>query len=629
MNITIQFIKNSMPLFVYFISIFLSVSVYAQNATRPNIVWIMSEDNSKHYLNMYENGGVETPNIESLAENGLIFNHAFSNSAVCSASRSTLISGVYGTRLASQYHRKITKVNMPSGLKMWLNYLKDSGYFVTNDSKTDFNINTSDMWSGFEGWKNDFGWRDRGSNQPFFHSYTIHDTHESEIHFTNTIESVPFDTDTIFVEPRYPDTELFRYTGAYYRKKHIEMDNKVGAVIDELKADGLYDDTFIFYFGDHGGVLPGSKGYNHETGVHIPLVVHIPKNFEYMVDFTPDSRVDGFVSFIDFGVTVLNLAGVSIPSGFDGEPFLGQNVSAEDINAKDETFTYADRLDEKYDFVRSVRKGKYKYTRNYEPFNQLSLWNEYRYRQLAFQQWRKLYFKGELNDVQASFFEEKPVEALYDVEADPYETNNLADKPEFNSVLVQMRNVHSDYITTNNDLSFYPEFYLINNAFPNTAEFGVNNQVKLQRLKDIADLQLQDYSSAEASIIEALEASDPWERYWGLIVCSSFGSEALGMKSRISAIAESSGETNYNRMRALEFLALTKSTNDPELIAEAITNNMYNATSVTEALLYLNSMAMLKGRMDYKFEINSNNLSSSISQDNKVSDRLKYLYTVQ
>ena len=106
----------------------------------PNIVWITSEDNSKHYMKLFDENGIETPNIASLAEQGVTFTRAFSNAPVCSAARSTLISGCYGPRIASHYHRKLKMVPMPEGIEMYPAYLKKTGDYTTNNRKEDYNI---------------------------------------------------------------------------------------------------------------------------------------------------------------------------------------------------------------------------------------------------------------------------------------------------------------------------------------------------------------------------------------------------------------------------------------------------------------------------------------------------------
>ena len=98
---------------------FAAYTVQARSAERPNFVWIVSEDNSKHYLRLFDPSGTPTPNIEQLAANGLTFVHAFSNSPVCSVARTTLATGVYAPRLATQFHRKVKPVTLPSGWRMF------------------------------------------------------------------------------------------------------------------------------------------------------------------------------------------------------------------------------------------------------------------------------------------------------------------------------------------------------------------------------------------------------------------------------------------------------------------------------------------------------------------------------
>ena len=175
------------------------------------------------------------------------------------------------------------------------------------------------------------------------------------------------DPHQIPVQPCHPDTELFRYTNAYYRDLHLKVDGEIAAFLEQLETDGLMEDTIIFYYGDHGGVLPGSKGYINERGLQVPMVVYVPEKWQHLLPVEVGSRVDGFVQFIDLGPTVLNLAGVEIPAQVDGRPFLGKGVTRVELNSRDITFSYADRFDEKSDFVRAVRKGNLKYHRNYLP----------------------------------------------------------------------------------------------------------------------------------------------------------------------------------------------------------------------------------------------------------------------
>ena len=245
---------------------------------------------------------------------------------------------------------------MPDGLKMFPEYLNDAGYYTANNNKTDYNATAGkNVWDDSS---KKATWRNRKVDQPFFYMQSFPVCHESSLHFTAqqmASEKTEHNPDDVFVAPYHPDTPTFRYTYARYLDRIQQMDKQVGAVVEELTKDGVLEDTFIFYFGDHGGVLPRGKGYAYESGLHIPLIVRIPEKWQHLIDRDPGSRVNGFVSFIDFGPTVLNLAGVNVPSQMDGKPFLGSGITQAEVDTRDEAFGYADRFDEKYDLVRTLR----------------------------------------------------------------------------------------------------------------------------------------------------------------------------------------------------------------------------------------------------------------------------------
>ena len=119
--------------------------------------------------------------------------------------------------------------------------------------------------------------------------------------------------------------------------------------------------------------------------------------------------------------------------------------------------------------------------------------NNYRYKQLGYQQWRDLYEANKLNPGQARFFEPKQPEELYDLEADPYETNNLANKEEYQNILKELRTNLNRRVSKMPDLSFYPEFYLINNAFDNPVAFGQKHKKDIKRYIEISNLMLLDF----------------------------------------------------------------------------------------------------------------------------------------
>ena len=555
----------------------------ANAADQPNIVWIISEDNSIHYLDHFFRGGARAPHIEALAKEGLTFNHAFSNAPVCSVARTTLITGCYGPRIGTQYHRRYAMAAMPEGLQMFPAYLRDAGYYTTNNSKKDYNaVEGRGVWDASSGTAS---WRNRSrSDQPFFHMQSHPQSHEGTLHFKQDsyeLETTSHDPTEIQLADYHPDTKLFRYTHARYLDRMLDIDAIVQNTVEQLTHDGLLEDTFIFYFGDHGGVLPRSKGYIYESGLHVPLVIRVPKNFKHLAPVADGTRLDGFVSFIDFGPTVLHLAGVDVPNQVDGKPFLGRDIAEDVINQRQETFGYADRFDEKYDFIRSIRRGKYQYIRNYQPYLPDGLNNNYRYKNLAYSEWRSLFQEGQLEGPPSQFFSAKPVEMLFDCELDPHQVVNLATNPQYQQELLELRQRLQVMVKALPDLSFYPESYLTTHAMKNPVEFGKQHQQEISELVDIADLTFISFQSAKPKLDAALSSSNAMKRYWAAMTCAAIGKEAAELTTAVEPLLED--PVLMVRVRAAEFLGRIGAINPQPTLIEVV-NTTTNSVEATEAL---------------------------------------------
>lgn len=558
---------------------------------RPNIVWLISEDNSVHYSKLYFESGAEMPSVAALADDGVIFNHAFSVAPVCSAARSMLATGCYGSRIGTQFHRRQKSVPLPEGVKPVYTMFREAGYYTSNKTKTDYNFTAK----GMAGWHSKNNWRGRKEGQPFFHKQTFGSSHEGSLHRTGKGAVA----DDVFVQPRHPNTPLFRLTNKTYNRLINKVDQQIGQVVKQLEADGLLEDTFIFYFGDHGGVLPGSKGYAYQTGLHVPMVMRIPESFKHLVDLKPGTRVDGFVEFVDMGATAMHLAGITPPPGIDGKPFIGAGISAADFAKRDEAFGLADRFDEKYDLVRTLRKGKYSYMRSYQPFNFDGMMNEYRYKMAAYREWWDLYKKGELTAEAALFFETRAPEALYDLKADPYETRNLADDPKYAEVLKELREGLQARIKAMPDLSLYPESHLMQHAFENPVAFGQEHKQEIGELLDVADLMLLPYKDASAGIKAALASDNPWKRYWALTVCSVFKDQAAEFYDRAATLA-ADDKQDLVRARAAQFLAIAKGEDPRPVFMDILATN----SNAGEVGIILNMVVMLRdGAPNIDFKI--------------------------
>ena len=424
--------------------------------------------------------------------------------------------------------------------------------------------------------------------------------------------------DTVELAPYHPDTPLFRLTYARYHDRIKSIDNRVGKLVEQLKSDGELENTFIFYFGDHGGVLPRGKGYINESGLHVPLVVRIPEKWKSRSPFQRGDRTDGFVDFVDFGPTVLRLAGVEVPDFVDGEPFMGQGIARKEVEARDRTFGYADRMDEKYDFCRSIRIGDWKYIRNYQAIYPDGLQNNYRYINLAWKQWRELFRAGKLNPAQSAFFLPKPAEQLFLLTEDPHEINDLSSQAEHRERLIAMRDELTGQVKAMPDLSFIPESVLVDEAMQDPVAYGQAAKDSIANYVDIANLALLPPEQAMPQLRKAIQSKDAVERYWGYSVCSIFGEQA----AELTPFAENSVDQEANllvRLRACEFLGLTQTSN-PVPVIETI---LKESDSAVVNLIALQSLVFFKdGPSDYQVEID---LDSIKTIDAQVMRRVGYL----
>ena len=577
---------------------FIELSYSAEPTKRPNFVFIVSEDNSIHYLRLYGNKLGITPNIERLADNGLTFNHAFSGAPVCSVARSTLATAMHAPRVGFQYHRKSALASLPPGVKPWSQVLRENGYYTTNNAKTDynFNVNRKEVWDMSS---NKATWRNRPNKaMPFFHMQSFADSHESRLHFPLKQMETPTKTspDDVMLQPYFPDTPIMRYTKARYYDRIRVIDSQVGKIVNQLKEDGILEDTFVFYFGDHGGVMPRSKGYAYESGLHVPLVVRIPENFKKLIDHKRGTRTNGFVSFIDFGPTVLNLASISVHKELDGQAFFGKGVSAADLANRDEVFGHADRFDEKFDMVRTYRKGKWKYIRNYQSYYADGLQNNYRYRQLAYDNWRNLYRAERLNPVQRQFFERRSAEQLFNLEKDPHEVTNLAADPAQSKRLVEMRGLLKNKMKSINDLSFYPENRMVTTALNDGVAFGREHSKQISRLSDLADTALRPFSEVKQALASSLQSKGALRRYWALMVCSNFGEKAKSLA--IAAMPLLNDKNLMVRVRAAEFLGSIKAV-DPMPTLYGVVNN---AETEQALMIAFNTIVYLRDQVGHKYD---------------------------
>lgn len=584
---------------------------------RPNIVWFLTEDLSTHYLSIYNDGrGAQTPNVEWMAENGILYRNAYSNAPVSSAARTTLITGCYAPRMGGSLHRSLKGMSMPEGLRMFPYYLREAGYFTCNAKKTDYNVKLDkEAWNVING--NLGSWRKRpDKSKPFFFMRSNMLTHESKLHFgMDEFNNKPTSCspDSVYLSPVLQDSKLVRYTYATFYDRIGDSDRELGKLIGMLREDGELDNTIIFYFGDNGGSLPGTKGYINDIGIHVPLVVYIPDSLQKEMGLEDGMKVSDLVSFMDFAPTVLSLAGVEIPEQMDGKAFLGKECEGDEF-----IMGYGDRFDELYAFNRTIRKGRFLYKRNYQPYHSQSLFAFYRYEQLAFREWKDYYESGRLNDVQSGFFEPFGPEELYDIEADPFETNNLADSPEYSSVVKDLRSEMNGYMVKKADLGFIPENVIVEKLSEYPAEWGDRNRKRIREYIRIADMQLEECDAKAIKKIGKLLASDDEiEQWWAATTGAYFAEKCVTLKPEIYGLM--SNASALVRMRMMVMLARM----GEKFGKDDVVDVLKKSRSGAETLIMLNDLAyLLENRLVDAFELKKTDIANSCSG---VDWRLKYI----
>ncbi|WP_215224976.1 sulfatase family protein [Echinicola shivajiensis] len=497
-------------LFLLLFCVFFSTSLLAQDL--PNILWLTSEDNSP-FAGCYGDELATTPNMDKLAREGFLYTHAYANAPVCAPARNTIITGIYANSGGNQHMRSnYLKSNL---IKMLPELLREAGYYCTNNSKEDYNIDKNQTKGIWDESSNKAHYKNRPDDKPFFAVFNSNISHESSIHKSIPSNQLRHDPSKVKLPPYHPDTPEIRHDWAQYYDKIEDMDQWLGAKLQELEESGLAENTIVFYFGDHGGVLGRSKRYVYESGTRVPLIVRIPKKYQKL--FPADNvgdQVGRLVSFVDLAPTMMSLVGRDIPGWMQGKAFLGDQKTLDPENA----FMFRGRMDERYDMSRAVRSKRFRYIMNYMPHRVYGQHLNYLWKAPSMQSWERAFLAGQCNEMQSTFWNKKPVEELYDTENDPWEVNNLADDPQYAKVLMEMRKAAVDWSLGIGDTGFIPEAERSIRS-PEASYYDYMRTVP-EKWKDwIEAAQLAAHGSEDniELLMDLLKSDDAVLRYWGAV----------------------------------------------------------------------------------------------------------------
>jgi|GEM_PF-322687 len=439
-------------------------------AARPNILWITCEDISPN-LGCYGDTFAITPNLDKFAKRSIRYTNAHGVTGVCAVNRSCIITGMYPTSIGSQDMRQNTWLpTSPVAIRAFSAYLREAGYYCTNPGKTDYNFPVPK-----DAWDKGRDWSGRKEGQPFFHVVNFTVTHESQYrtspqrHANNTkrlTDVQRVDRSKVPVPPIHPECPEVRENWAKYRECITAMDYQVGDVLKKLEADGLADDTIVFFYSDHGVGMPSCKKWVWTSGTHVPFLVHVPKRFQHLLPEKEAGKSvsDRLVSFVDLAPTVLALAGVEIPKHLQGVPFLGE--PAKKMPERDFLYGSRDRMAERYDTVRFIRNKDNLFIVNFRPDLPSSQFVSYTEQMPTMQVWRKMHYLNQLTPAQEKYFSQsKPVFELYDTKKDPWCLDNLAKvNPETNRNMRPMLQALFQWICESGDTGLLPEDILFSRA---------------------------------------------------------------------------------------------------------------------------------------------------------------------
>jgi uncharacterized sulfatase len=378
--------------------------------------------------------GVKTPHLDRLAAEGRRYTRAYATAPVCSSSRSAFILGCYQTTTGLYPHDTEKPQPLPAPYKPLPTLLREAGWFVTNcaapgsqrsgrtitKGKTHYNFahDSKLLFNGDD-------WRKRRPGQPFFAQFQITEPHRPFPIPTHYDEAA---LAAIKLPPNYPEHPLSRRDWYAYERSVEVVDQRVGAILAQLEAEGVLQNTLVMFFADHGRPMPWGKQWLSVEGLQVPLLIRGP-------GVTPRSVETGLVSLIDLAPSVLKAAGQPIPGWMQGRAVLqGAPIDRPYL------FAARDRCGDAMDRIRALISPDSLLVRNH--LTSLSRLNWSSYKEDSYPGMpllRVLQATGKLDPFPARWLApQRPDIEFYDLKADPFEINNLAADPAYAAIKAKM-----------------------------------------------------------------------------------------------------------------------------------------------------------------------------------------------
>lgn len=459
----------------------------AQNAIaqeRPNILWLVCEDISPN-LSFYGDSTAHTPNLDKLALESMVFTNAYTTVGVSAPSRSSIITGMYPISIGSmnmrtasdvqglgnrKYDTKSAAIDIdgnsvrqyavvtPDFVKCFTEYLRKTGYYCTNNAKTDYQF--AAPVTAWDQNNKTATWANCPQGKPFFSVFNDEITHESKIWLNKNLAQT-VSPQIVPLPPYFPDDSIVRQDVARNYSNIELLDKHIGEKIEALKKAGLYDKTIIFFYSDNGGPLPRGKREVYDSGLRLPLLIHFPENANA-------GRYDQLISYVDLAPTVLSLAGIKPPDYMQGQAFLGKYKTQQ---PRKFIFGSSDRFDEFSDRIRIIRDNRYLFVKNYYPQLPPYKDNSYRKQMDMMNELLKLRDNGKLSGPTALWFRPtKMDEEFYDCQTDPFNMNNRIDDPQFASKIKELRLALNQFVNDVHDKGSIPEAKMVEQMWPGNVQ---------------------------------------------------------------------------------------------------------------------------------------------------------------
>jgi len=403
----------------------------------PNIVFLLSDDQSRPDMGCYGNPAIHTPNLDQLAEEGMRFNRAYVTSSSCSPSRGSIFTGRSPHATGSS---KLHVWVLPEIANL-LDLLKENGYYLGGLRK----LHQDNYMDRFDFYGDDTVplsrfFEERPKDRPFFLWFGSDEPHRP--YGPGTFDP-PHDPADVIVPDFLPDTEEVRQDIAWYYDQMGVFDADCGIILDLIDKHGLADNTMVVVSSDNGMPFARAKATVYEAGLNVPLLVRWPGKVE------PGTVTDELVSLMDLMPTWLEAAGISLPDYLEAHSFLPLLKGDEYRSQK---YIFAGRnWHDNWAPARSVSGKRFKLIQNYRPsvgyLPSLDIQESSSYQVIrALQNENNL--QGHL-----TWYNNKstPQQELYDLENDPGEWNNLADDPNFSDQKDELETALSEWIDNTHD----------------------------------------------------------------------------------------------------------------------------------------------------------------------------------